>query len=156
MKTNIIWYNLLLESKKKERKVKEKKLSFCCGTVVNDPVYLCGRASSIPGLVQWIKDSVLLHLWCMSQLQLGFDPFSGKFFKSLGWPKWKKKKKKRKENSYKQTEVRKMAATLLHWIFQISNIFLSQMHLSKTGVGEAHHTIHTITYKRIYKIINEY
>ena len=47
--------------------------------MVNDPVYLCGGTSSIPGLAQWVKDLELLPLWWRSQLQLRFDPWPGNF-----------------------------------------------------------------------------
>ena len=33
---------------------------------VNDLTCLCGGIFSIPGLAQWVKDSVLLHLWIQS------------------------------------------------------------------------------------------
>jgi len=38
---------------------------------VNDPACLCGSSGSIPGLVQWVKDIVLLQLWRRLQLWLG-------------------------------------------------------------------------------------
>ena len=59
---------------------------------VNDPAYLCGGTSLIPGWVQCIKNPVLVHLWCRSQLQLGFSPWPGNF-RMLGGS-WGKRKKK--------------------------------------------------------------
>ena len=41
---------------------------------VNDLASLCGGTGSDPNPVQWIKDPVLLQLWCRSQLQLRFSP----------------------------------------------------------------------------------
>ena len=41
---------------------------------VMDLVCLCSGEGLIPGPVQWVKDPVLLQLWCRLQLQLGFDP----------------------------------------------------------------------------------
>ena len=42
---------------------------------VNDSACLCGDASSIPGLVQWVKDLALMQLWCRLKLGLRFDPW---------------------------------------------------------------------------------
>ena len=38
-----------------------------------------GGAGSIPGPVQWVKDLVLLQLWCRSQLQLRLCPWPRNF-----------------------------------------------------------------------------
>ena len=46
---------------------------------VNDPACFCGIASSIPSLVQWVKDLALLQLWCRPQRRLGFDPWPENF-----------------------------------------------------------------------------
>ena len=48
-------------------------------TKVNDPAYLCGGAGSIPALVQWAKDPVLLQLWLRLQLWFGSDPWPRNF-----------------------------------------------------------------------------
>ena len=58
---------------------------------VNDPVYLCGIAGSIPGLVQWVKDLVLLLLWQRVQLWLKFDSWPGNFQVPQVWMKKKRK-----------------------------------------------------------------
>ena len=36
-------------------------------------------------VMQWIRDPVLLQLWCRSQLWLGFDPWSGNFHMPHVW-----------------------------------------------------------------------
>ena len=41
--------------------------------------YLYGGTGSIPGLVQWVKDPVLLQLWRRLQLRLEFEPWPGNF-----------------------------------------------------------------------------
>ena len=48
----------------------------------------------IPSPVQWVKDSVLLQLWCRLQLWFRFDPWLGNCHMPLVWPKKKKEKKK--------------------------------------------------------------
>ena len=46
---------------------------------VNDLACLFSGTSSIPSLVQWIKDPVWLQLRHSLQLQLGFTPWPGNF-----------------------------------------------------------------------------
>ena len=65
------------------------------GQWVNIQHCLWGGSGSTPGLVQWVKDLVLLQLWRRSQLGLGFDPWPGNFHMLQVWPGKKKKKKKR-------------------------------------------------------------
>ena len=38
-------------------------------------------------MVQWVKDLVLLQLWCWLQLRLRFDPWPGNFHMLWVWPK---------------------------------------------------------------------
>ena len=52
---------------------------------------LCGGTGSIPGLVHWVKDLMLLQLWHRSQLQLRFDPGSSNFHVLQGAAKKKEK-----------------------------------------------------------------
>ena len=55
----------------------EKMLNIRVPTVVqwvNDLACVCGGTGSIPGLVQWAKDMVLLQVQHRFQLQLGFSP----------------------------------------------------------------------------------
>ena len=46
-------------------------------------------AGSIPGLAQWVKDLVLLWLWCSSQTQLGtglwYWPAAAALIRPLTW-----------------------------------------------------------------------
>ena len=44
-------------------------------------------------VAQWVKDPVLLQLWCRLQLWWGFDPWPGIFHMLQVWSKKKKKKK---------------------------------------------------------------
>ena len=44
----------------------------------------------IPRPVQWVKDPVLLQLWCRLQLRLRFDPWSRNFHMLWVWLKEKK------------------------------------------------------------------
>ena len=63
----------------------------------NDLACLCGDAGSIPGLVQWVRDPVLLQLWHRLQLQLRCDPWPGNFHMPWEQSKQKKRKKERKK-----------------------------------------------------------
>ena len=58
---------------------------------VNDLACLCGGMGSIPGPEPWVKDPALPQLWCTSQLQLRFDPWSGNFHMLQGSQKGKRK-----------------------------------------------------------------
>ena len=49
---------------------------------------LCSTGMQVPGLAQWVKDAVLLHL------QLGSDPYPRTPY-ATGWPKRKEKKRER-------------------------------------------------------------
>ena len=62
---------------------------------INDPTCLCGGTSSIPGLVQWVKDPELLQLWHRSWLWLGFSPWLETLHMLLVQPKKEKKKIKK-------------------------------------------------------------
>ena len=55
---------------------------------------LCGGMSLIPSWAQWVKDPVLLQLWCRSQMWLGLDPWPRNFHMPWAWPKRKTKTKK--------------------------------------------------------------
>ena len=44
-------------------------------------------------MVQWVKDLVLLQLWCKLQVQCGFHPWPGNLHHML-WVRQKKKKDK--------------------------------------------------------------
>ena len=44
------------------------------GSVVKSWTDIREDVGLIPGLAQWVKDLVLLWLWCRRQLQLQFDP----------------------------------------------------------------------------------
>ena len=48
---------------------------------VNDPPCLCGAAGLIPSPAQWVKTPAL------SQMQLGFNPWPGKFHMLQEWLK---------------------------------------------------------------------
>ena len=58
---------------------------------VNDPAFLFGGASLIPGWVQGVKDPVLLQLHCRSQLQLRFYPWPGNLHMPWVWGEKKEK-----------------------------------------------------------------
>ena len=51
-----------------------------------------GSEDLILGPVQWVKDSVLLQLWCRSQLQLRLNPWPRNFHTPRARPKKGKKK----------------------------------------------------------------
>ena len=53
---------------------------------------VCEGTGSIPTPVQWVKDLVLLQLWCRSQLQLRINSWPENFQMPLGWPKQKTEK----------------------------------------------------------------
>ena len=55
--------------------------------------HFCSGTGSIPSPVQWVKDLVLLELWCRLQLQLGFNPWPSNFHMHGCGQKKKKKKK---------------------------------------------------------------
>ena len=48
-------------------------------------------------VAQWIKDLMLLWLWCGLQMWLGFDLWPGNFYMLWVRPKTEKKKKKQKK-----------------------------------------------------------
>ena len=54
----------------------------------------CDGAGSIPGLVHWIKDPVLLQLWHRLQLQLRFNPRPRNFH----MPQHSQKRKEKQRN----------------------------------------------------------
>ena len=60
-------------------------------------------------VVQWVKDSVLLHL------QLGFHPWPGNFHMPWVQQKKKKKKKKKREKTKQREEIRKRSAGDMLW-----------------------------------------
>ena len=47
---------------------------------VKNPAGIHKDACLIPGLVQWVKDLMLLWLWIGLQLELCFDPWLGNFY----------------------------------------------------------------------------
>ena len=49
---------------------------------------------SIPALAQWVKDVVLLWLWCRSAAIAPIQPLAGNFHMPWVWPSKDKKKKK--------------------------------------------------------------
>ena len=49
-----------------------------------------------PGLEEWVKNLVLLQLWCRSQLQLRFNPWPGSSICCRAAKKGRKEKKKDK------------------------------------------------------------
>ena len=55
----------------------------------------------IPGLLQWVKDLAVLHLWCRSQLRLGFIPWPQNFHVLVVVAE-KEKKGKKKEKKTKR------------------------------------------------------
>ena len=77
-----------------QKSFQEKKLNrrvIILLSVLKEATYswssLCGATGSVVSLqcwdagfdillAEWVKDLVLLHLWCRSQLQLGSDPWS--------------------------------------------------------------------------------
>ena len=56
-------------------------------------------AGSIPGLPQWVKDLVLLWLWCRPAAQLQFRPLAWEPPYAMGVALEKTKKKKKKSRS---------------------------------------------------------
>ena len=46
----------------------------------------------VPAIVQWVKDPVLLQLWCRLQLRLKFNPWPGNFHIPRVRPKKRKKR----------------------------------------------------------------
>ena len=59
---------------------------------VIDLACVCAGDSSIPGLVQWVKDTALVQMWSWLHLGLGFDPWPRNFHMSRVWLKKKKYK----------------------------------------------------------------
>ena len=55
-----------------------------------------------PAPAKWVKDLVLLQLWCRSKMQLGFDPWPGNFHMPLAWQKMEKGKKKKMKKAYRK------------------------------------------------------
>ena len=47
--------------------------------------------TGVPAVVQWVKDPVLLQLWCRSQLQFELDHLPRDFHMLQGQPKKKNK-----------------------------------------------------------------
>ena len=66
-----------------------------CGSVMN-PTSVHKDEVSIPGLIQRVKDPVLLWavVYVDQQLQVQFNPYSGNLHMPQVWPLKKKKKKK--------------------------------------------------------------
>ena len=61
----------------KERPSKKDLGSSHCGAMGLVVLLENWGAGSIPGWAQYVKDPVLLKLWCRLQLQLGSDPWPG-------------------------------------------------------------------------------
>ena len=76
-----------------------------CGPMGWDRRCLCSSrdAGSNPGPAQWVKDPLMLQLWCRWQLRLGFDPLPGNSTcpELAKTNKQAKKKKKRKKTTVK-------------------------------------------------------
>ena len=67
---------------------------------VNALAHLCSAVGSIPGQAQCIKNLALPQLWHRSQMQFGFNPWSGNFHMPRVQPKKGKKTKNRKQKTW--------------------------------------------------------
>ena len=64
-------------------------------------------------MVQWVKDPMLLKVWCRSQLQLRFDPWPWNLHMAQVEPTGEKKKKKFWGGSPAAQRVKDSALSLL-------------------------------------------
>ena len=87
-KTDVCHHNLDFTSVCTDR-------SSCCGTVETNPTRNHEVMGSIPGLTQWVKDLVVLWLWCRLAAVAPIRPLAWELLYAMGVALKKQKKKKK-------------------------------------------------------------
>ena len=80
---------------------------------------------SLPGFAQWVKDPMLLWLWCRPVAIAPIRPLAWELPYALGVAQKKQKKKKKNKKRKKKKETKKTLFCLLTLLFLISVIFLN-------------------------------
>ena len=82
-----LWVNLVGMSRTASQR------SSCCGSVVMNPTSIHKDVGLIPGLAQWVKDSVLLWPWYRQAAAAPIQPLAWELPHAMGMALKKKKKK---------------------------------------------------------------